>query len=451
MSNESKLFFADLEDLFNKGNYQALVEKLETIRSPSSLQLIYKAKALRLLGNSNEALELLNNLDVSSDLLISVQSLRERGHILLEFGHYDTAESLINEAFEVFSMIRSQKPEHQNLKADILHSAGNLFSSKGDFQNSLNYWEESLEIKKRLGKTVDQANLLNNIAIYYFVVEEYSKALEFFYEALELTKLDDVLRTRTGILLNIGDTYFRNGFIEKALEYIHQSLESTNNTDLLYIKANCLLALIRCYLVRDDMLHSNIYFRELSKVASETEITSIQLFENYAKALILKFSKDKVDHEQAQSLLTQFLKPSVFDYHTYYDIVLNLLDLHLDNLYSSGDKKVLREIERLIHELYEDAQEKQLFHYAINTLLLKSKIEVVKKETQNFEILLDQAIFMAEDNKFDALRKKVESEKLKMKDKINQYYKFPDKEYSFKERLDICGIRSYIKSELKQV
>ncbi|OLS21935.1 MAG: Photosystem I assembly protein Ycf3 [Candidatus Heimdallarchaeota archaeon LC_2] len=393
----------------------------------------------------------MNSLDVTSDLHISIQSLRERGHILLELGYYDTAENMINESFEIFAIIRNDKDEIENIKADIMHTSGNLLSHKGDFQNALNYWEESLAIKIKQGKIIDQANLQNNIAIYHFIVEEYDKALEYFFDAFTLIQPFKIKKTMTGILLNIGDTYFHAGDIDKALQYVHQSLEITDNTSLDYIKSNCYLSLIQYYLILNNLSQISLYYANLLELASTIDSAYIQLFEKYAKALILKSSNLENDKQNAKQLFQQLQELSSFDFQLLSSVVLNLVDILLDELYQFDDCEKLETLTSLMDELYEDAQAKQLFHFMIDALVLKSKVVALNNQIEDSQFLMEQALMIAEDNKFNALKEKIVSEQIKLKEKIKECHDFHNKYFTLRERMDLCNIRSYVKSELNHI
>ncbi len=443
------MFYPNLETKLDRGNYEELINEIKI--TSSAKQLIYKAKALRLIGKNNDALDLLNSIDVTSDLHISIETLREKGHILLELGSYDTAENIINETYEILSIIGTEKDEIQNLKADILHTSGNLLSHKGDFQNALNYWEESLSIKIKLGKIIDQATLQNNIAIYHFIVEEYDKALEFFYDAYALIEPYRITKTMTGILLNIGDTYFHSGDITKAVQYVNQSLEMIENTSLEYIEANCYLSLIQYYLILKDVSSVGLYYGKLLTLTSTIDAAYIQMFEKYAKALILKSSDLEYDIKLAKLHLQQLLNLSEFDFQFYSNIALNLADIYLDELCRSGDSKELETLTRLIDELYEVAQGKQLFHYMIDALLLKSKIVILNGRIAESEHLMEQAMMIAEDNQFDALRDKIITEHEKFIEKFEECFDFQGKKLTLQEKMELCEIQSYVKSELNYI
>lgn len=448
MSDNAKLFYADLELLMDTGYYSRIIDEVNKVVAPSSFQLIYKAKALKLMGRNNEALELLNSIDSSTNLLISINILREKGHILLEMGHIETSQNIMNECFEILSMIMSDEPVIQNIKADILHTSGNLLSYKGDFQNALNFWEESYEIKKSLKKIIDQAILQNNIAIYYSVIEEYDRALDFFYEALTLIKPFEISKIITGILLNIGEAYFNSANLEKALDFVHRSLDLTLDSSMEFIKSNCLLSLIKYYLITGDKDNVNKYYDELLGIAFGNESAFIQLMEKYAQAIILKSSSNKDDQQHAKNLFRQFLKPSVLDYQLFGNIVLNLGDLLVQEVYENGDPKVLKELLSIIEELYEDAQEKQLFHYVIDSLILKSKILLIHQEYRKSDILMDQAAIIAEENHFQGLLHKVKTEQSKMQIKVKECFEAGKTDYTLRERIDLCGLRSYIDNQL---
>ncbi|MCE7736604.1 MAG: hypothetical protein GPJ54_17105 [Candidatus Heimdallarchaeota archaeon] len=448
MSNNAKLYYADLEVLMDTGYYSRIIDEISKVVAPSSYQQIYKAKALRLMGRNNEALELLNNIDISVNLIISIKCQREKGHILLEMGYFETSQKMMNECFEILSMIMSDDPEIQNIKADILHTSGNLLSFKGDFQNALNFWEESFDIKKSLEKIIDQAILKNNIAIYYSIIEEYDRALDSFYEALTLIKPFEISTIITGILLNMGEAYFNSTNLEKALDFTHRSLDLTLDNSMDYIKSNCLLSLIKYYLIAGDKDNVDRYNEELLDLVFTNQSTFIQLMEKYAQALVLKSSPNKNDQQHAKSLFQQFLKPSVLDYQLFGNIVLNLGDLLVQEVYENGDPKVLEELLGIIEDLYEDAQEKQLFHYVIDSLILKSKILLIHQEYRKSDILMDQAAIIAEENNFQGLLNKVKTEQSEMQVKVKECFEAGKTDYTLRERIDLCGLRSYIDNQL---
>lgn len=448
MSEETKLFYADLGVLLDTGYYTKIIDEINAVDAPSNNQLIYKAKALRLQGNNKEALDLLNSLQNKSDLLLTVQSLRERAHILMEMGYYDTAQNMMNECFEILAIIKSEGIEIKNIRADVLHTSGNLLSFKGDFQNALNFWEESLGIKKSLGKILDQAVMQNNIAIYYAVIEEYDKALGFFYEALGSIKPFEISKSFNGILFNIGDTYFHLGNLEKAIHFVHRSLDLTSDSSMDYIKVNCLSSLINYYLIAGDTENANKYYKELQEIADNNKSVFIQLLEKYVKALILKSSSNRDDHQRAKSLFQQFLNPSALDYQLFTNVVLNLADLLVQEVYETENSELIEDLIGLIELLYEDAQEKQLFHYMIEALILKSKVFMLSYDFKKSKFLLDQAEIIAEDNQFAVLKTKIKTAQshLKVKKAICEVSNLTN--FSLREQMDICGLRSYIESQL---
>jgi len=110
-----------------------------------------------------------------------------------------------------------------------LMGIGNVYSSKGDYDLALKYYEQSLEIQKALfgDRHPDVATSLNNIGFVYSKKGDYDLALKYYEQWLEIRKalFGDRHPDVASSLNKIGNVYSDKGDYDLALKYYEQSLE----------------------------------------------------------------------------------------------------------------------------------------------------------------------------------------------------------------------------------
>ena len=100
-----------------------------------------------------------------------------------------------------------------------------IYNAKGEYDKSLESFEEALEISEQIGDLDKKGTILNNIAFLYEIKGQYEIAIEKFELALQI---DEKLNNFLGIsntLHNLGGAYYKVGNPEKAMEKIKASLE----------------------------------------------------------------------------------------------------------------------------------------------------------------------------------------------------------------------------------
>ncbi|VXD11466.1 hypothetical protein PL9631_1030054 [Planktothrix paucivesiculata PCC 9631] len=112
-----------------------------------------------------------------------------------------------------------------------------MYSSLGEKQQALDYYNQALPLLRAVGNRGGEANTLNNIGYVYDSLGEKQQALDYYNQALplsrgvgEATTLNPLLRVvgNRGVeattLNNIGLVYDSLGEKQKALEYLNQAL-----------------------------------------------------------------------------------------------------------------------------------------------------------------------------------------------------------------------------------
>lgn len=119
-------------------------------------------------------------------------------------------------------------------KANTLNNLGLINRYDGNFDESLNYFKQSMELQIELKSTEGQGNTLNNIGLLYSDRAELENALKYFEQAMEKYVEIDSKSGMAMVNNNIGILYYKMGDIPVALEYYYKELkleEEENNLD----------------------------------------------------------------------------------------------------------------------------------------------------------------------------------------------------------------------------
>lgn len=122
------------------------------------------------------------------------------------------------------SLALSRKIEDVSGEATTLNNIGNIYSSLGEKQKALEYYNQALPRKRQEGNALGEATTLNNIGIIYDDLGEKNDALEHYSQALSLMRKAKDVSGEATILNNIGIIYDDLGEKQKALDYYGQAL-----------------------------------------------------------------------------------------------------------------------------------------------------------------------------------------------------------------------------------
>jgi CHAT domain-containing protein/uncharacterized protein HemY len=109
-------------------------------------------------------------------------------------------------------------------EAKVLRSIGLAYSSLGEKQKALNFFDQALVAFRAVGDDGGEANTLTAIGVVYSYLDEKQKALDSYSQALPLCRARDDRACEVFALYKIADIYSNLGDKEKALDYFNQSL-----------------------------------------------------------------------------------------------------------------------------------------------------------------------------------------------------------------------------------
>ncbi|NHJ39721.1 MAG: tetratricopeptide repeat protein, partial [Asgard group archaeon] len=173
-----------------------------------------------LLEIADEGLEILKQIKkITPDLLVrKAWLLYWKGNTFTWSIENDNAIKFLK-----LSLKLAKELSNQEIKGLSLHRLGVVYGFLSDFEKSINYMTQALEIYEKLGDKGTIAHLYQNLSISYSFRGEYKLSREYSY------KFIDLVGETPHILLGIADSYWREGELDKGLELLSKGLERLQN------------------------------------------------------------------------------------------------------------------------------------------------------------------------------------------------------------------------------
>lgn len=110
--------------------------------------------------------------------------------------------------------------------ATSLYQIGRIQQSRGDYEQALEYYQRSLEIKEELGDRASVAKSLHNIGIIQQERGDFEQALDYYQQSL---KIKEELDDRAGVAISlgqIGKLLIETGLFAEAFEHLLPALSA---------------------------------------------------------------------------------------------------------------------------------------------------------------------------------------------------------------------------------
>lgn len=191
--------------------------------------------------------------------------------------------------------------------ATCVNNRGYLYDMRGDYENALKYYKESLTLNKKANNDNGMGTNLLNIGAIFRVQGESSKALDIFNESLLLLTKGGDKSLISSALFNIGGVHHKQGRVEEAIKFYSESIkirEEINDRPGIAVSLNNLGHL---FARQDNLTAALSYFKRSLEIYREINNThgiamslsnigtmslnnrdSIQALKYYQESLILR-------------------------------------------------------------------------------------------------------------------------------------------------------------------
>ncbi|MEH2230909.1 MAG: tetratricopeptide repeat protein [Nostoc sp.] len=135
-------------------------------------------------------------------------------------GEVDEAIALYNQSLEITERIGNFQG-----KAVTLHCLGNIYANKGEWDKAIALYNQSLEITERIGNFQGKAVTLHCLGNIYANKGEWDKAIALYNQSLEIKERIGNVQGKAATLHQLAGIYANKGDVDEAIALLNQSLE----------------------------------------------------------------------------------------------------------------------------------------------------------------------------------------------------------------------------------
>jgi tetratricopeptide (TPR) repeat protein len=196
------------------------------------------------------------------------------GEILSSVGYFEEAFPFFEESLEL-----SKKLEDAGMQAMIIISMAKAYSEKGELDKSISCYEKGLQLYNRLGYPVNNgieevgevfeiATAYNNIAVIYNKKGQHLKAIEYLKKAIEVSSKYSYIDLKKVILykLNLGYAYMQCKDYDNAEKYMLEALKDSKQINDEHREAKSYRYLGTLYKEKGDTEKAVKYYKKAYKL-----------------------------------------------------------------------------------------------------------------------------------------------------------------------------------------
>lgn len=351
--------------------------------------------------------------------------------ILMRQQLLEDAELWLKKSFRLF-----KKLEEKRGMSKVLNNLGILYEKKNDFEKALEYFFNSLELKKQIGNIIDIARTLHNIGKTYVSMGEFTKALKYLEQSLSLKEKIGNLSSIALTLNEIGVIYLMRGELDSAentfkrIYKIRRKLGCSNlatpmiNLGLINRYRNKLDEAQKYYLAalktakengewdllgtiyynlidlevnRNNKEKAQQYLYELEGILEHYNTKNLKIDYLLAKAVLLKNNPRVIDKAEAQKIYLEIAAIKNLEISKKSEAIIYLCELLFEDYEAFKDKKIIEEIENWLNILENEARKQRSHELLANVLIIEAKLNILNQNLEKAEVFLSQAKALVEE------------------------------------------------------
>jgi tetratricopeptide (TPR) repeat protein len=306
-----------------------------------------------------------------------VQRLQQIASIYYYKGDFNDALNWIQQSYvqsEAINDIRDQT-EGLNLMGCISYQTGKL-------DQAINYYQQALMFTKKVhdefgGYGHHSSIIKSNLASVYSLKGDFDQALEIMKSVETRTKKHESSWFDNATYLIIGEILFQKGDYQQAKIQLQSSLAICEKYGKPLSSAYTLYYLVLTSAELDVITEAREYLQRLEQTGKDTANRRVNLQIQIARGVIFKKSPRVVMKAKAQEIFKQITEEESISLDLTVFAMLNLLEILIWELSSTGHEEVLHEIQQLITQLNEIARKQKSFTLEIEVVLIQSQLELI--------------------------------------------------------------------------
>ena len=417
---------------------QDLGNKFEIADAQNDLGI---AQATR--GNLDAALiSLGNSLILFQELSLKEEIVKTTNNIGMIYG----IKRDHNKALDYYqrSLALSEEIENKHYTAALSLNIGLIHRQKGDLTSAIEFFEKTKEVFEELKLERELATCLNNLGATYNILGEFNLALSFLKNGLKLAeKFGDELEISTSFQ-NIANVYEIRGDFDTAISYYKKSLAISEKIGNNFIIADLLYNLIAVSSSVGIAEETNYYLKKLEEINSKEKNDLISQKYRLSKAIALGMSERIIKRAEAQQIFQDLAQEEILDIELTISALLNLCELLILELKTSGSEEVLKEVKILLERLFEMAEEQNSYLWLAEIYLLQAKTSLLELDISKAQDLINQARIIAEMKGFHQLEKTISLEHDLIFTQLNKWNKIIEQKPSISDVIELTQFEQFL-------
>ncbi|MBI4649010.1 MAG: tetratricopeptide repeat protein [Bacteroidia bacterium] len=234
-----------------------------------SIHIIFVISLLILLYSK---LTIANNQSIIDSLKNALKSAQEKDKTKILYEIADaylviSPEKTITLSNKILKILSIKKDI--GLESDVIMLKGLAYFYLNNYDKSFKYFNDALNIRKKINDKAGIASAINNIGLVYKSKKNYDKAHKFFLSALEIYKSLNNKEKVASVFYNIGTIYKAKGKYDIALEYCDKAIEIYKKIGNKIKESTILNSIANIYVSMADYQKAIEYFFASLKIDEE--------------------------------------------------------------------------------------------------------------------------------------------------------------------------------------
>ena len=140
-------------------------------------------------------------------------------HLGVSYKYAGDNETALNYLLKALPFDNTQNNHYPFAKAYTLKQIGLIYFEAEDFENALEYYQQSLAPVQQAGDKWGEAGCLDSIGFCYFKMKKYDNAIAFCSQALSISQSADDKKGQSNALFHLGNIYNELADYNKASQY----------------------------------------------------------------------------------------------------------------------------------------------------------------------------------------------------------------------------------------
>ncbi|UCG01926.1 MAG: hypothetical protein JSW11_20285 [Candidatus Heimdallarchaeota archaeon] len=367
------------------------------------------------------------------------ESLFGLGNYHLYQGDRKLAQKFFKESLAI-----GEEIGNKYLTSQANRALGNIYSFRGKFNLALKYTKKALDLAERIKNKCEISHNLQHLGEIYYFKGELEIAEKYIAKAHHLAELAEYTVMIILSLYDFGRVSQDRGDFHASLEYYKTALDLVKERNTKFFLAEGLYYLVRLYTYHLSPSKAQPFIEELDALRKEEKNFWNNLIYQAGKALVLKTSERLPDKMEALRIFQKIAKEPHSVYKVTVEAIINLCDLLLFELKTTGNEDVLDELDRYCNQLLKIAKEQNSHSLLAETYWLHSKLALLKLDIHQAQTLLLKAQSIAEKRGLKALVNSISYDHYSFFSQLQKWEEYIDRNVSLNQRIELAQLESLV-------